>query len=88
VNIVSNLKGESMTKISLQELKNMFLVPRWGIGKVSLLNKPISKHQGSKKGYVSVQNHYMPPKSEITPKVWEEQQRARKLVLKNQKKEK
>ena len=78
-----------MTKISFDELKKLFLMPLWGKGRTtSLGNIKISKHQGSKKGYMSVQNHYVPPKSNMTPKKWEDQQKSFKMMAEAKKKKK
>jgi hypothetical protein len=66
-----------MAKMTLQDLKDMFLRKN-----VSLQRTRPTKHVGSKAGfYHTVNPTYSPPKSKITPKAWEEQQKAYKKSL-------
>ena len=62
-----------MTKLSLQELKNMFFEYQPG---------RYHPMRASKPGFVHVVNpHYMPPASEFTPKHWEERMKEQKKIL-------
>lgn len=68
-----------MNKISLQELKSMY-------GGISGKYKP---SKATKPGFAHVHNpHYLPPKSNTTPKVWEEQQKTIKMNIEAKKKHK
>jgi hypothetical protein len=69
-----------MNKISLGELKKMFGDYQSGRYKPLVATKP---------GFAHVHNpHYLPPKSNTTPKVWEEQQKTIKMNIEAKKKHK
>jgi hypothetical protein len=73
-----------MNKMTLRDLKDMFLRKN-----ISLQRIRPTKHIGSKTGFLHAVAHtYKPPKSDMTPKKWEEQQRMFKksIALKVKKK--